>query len=125
MCQRATRVEAPSQVVECPMGPYNHKSRNDTWTTLGPSAISRSDRRRPCFMTISGKLLAWIESRNAAEFVGAFVGEDPVHGGRGHSPGRAPATQVCSSRDEARQWVEEQAAALALPVKWVSGAPRG
>jgi len=75
-------------------------------------------------MTNSGSLLAWIESRNAVEYVGAFVGEDAARGTPGQRPGRAPATQVCSSPDEARQWVEQQAAALAVPVKWVSGAPR-
>jgi hypothetical protein len=76
-------------------------------------------------MTLNGSLLAWIESRGADEFVGAFVGEGAARDDKRNLPGRAPATQVCSSPDEARQWVEEQAAALALPVKWVNGLPRG
>ena len=33
---------------------------------------------------------------------------------------RAPATQSCSSVGEARQWVENEAAALGAPVEWVA-----
>jgi hypothetical protein len=72
-------------------------------------------------MALSGNLVAWIESRGADEFIGAFVGEGAIPDRRADVPGRTPATQVCSSSDEARQWVEEQAAALALPVKWLTG----
>ncbi len=32
--------------------------------------------------------------------------------------------QVCTSPDEARQWVERQATALGIPVEWVSAAPQ-
>lgn len=74
-------------------------------------------------MKIDGNLLAWIEPRSPVEFVGAFVGEAARDGHR-LSPGRAPATRVCSSPHEARRWVEEQAAALDLPIEWVSGVPR-
>jgi hypothetical protein len=76
-------------------------------------------------MTLSGNLLAWIEPRGAGEFVGAFVGEGAAPDAHRHISGRLPATQVCSSSDEARQWVEDQAAALDLPVKWVSDVPPG
>jgi hypothetical protein len=76
-------------------------------------------------MIPSGNLLAWIEPCGADEFMGAFVGEGSAHDVHRHSPGRAPATQLCSSPDEARQWVEDQAAAFGVPVKWLSDIPRG
>jgi hypothetical protein len=69
-------------------------------------------------MTLNGNLLAWIERSGTDAFVGAFVSESETIGHR-DSPGRAPATQVCSSPEEARQWVKNQAAELDLPVKWV------
>jgi hypothetical protein len=67
-------------------------------------------------MQLSDKLLAWIAPRSETEFVAAFVGGAAVSG-------RAPATRLCPSHSEARQWVEDQAAALGLPVEWLSGAP--
>jgi hypothetical protein len=70
--------------------------------------------------TRHGNLLGWIKPLSADEFVGAFVGEGAVPDARRGFLGRAPATQLCSTHDEARQWVEEQAAAFDLPVKWVS-----
>jgi hypothetical protein len=63
-------------------------------------------------MTPSGQLLAWIERSGTGEFRGAFVGD----GARN----RLPATQACSSIDEAREWVVEEAAALGVPVKWLA-----
>jgi hypothetical protein len=72
-------------------------------------------------MTLGGNLLAWIEPSGAGEYIGAFVGEGPVSDSR--FPGRAPAMHHCSSRDEARQWVEAEAAALDLPIRWLSGLP--
>jgi hypothetical protein len=71
-------------------------------------------------MKPSGNLLAWIEPRGTDRFMGAFVGEFAAPGASRHFPGRAPATQLCSSPDEARQWVEEQALAFGVPIKWVS-----
>ena len=76
-------------------------------------------------MTLSGNLLAWIEPRSAGEFVGAFVGEGATPDKRRQYPGRAPATHRFSSPDAARQWIEEQAAALDLPIKWLDNSPRG
>ena len=74
-------------------------------------------------MTSNGSnLLAWIKACGDDEFIGAFVGEGAVPDADHNIPGRLPATQLCSSPDEARQWVEEQAAAFNLPVKWVSDA---
>lgn len=72
-----------------------------------------------------GSLLAWIKPRSPGEFVAAFVGEDAAPGARGDFSGRAPATQLCSSPDEARRWIEDQAAAFDLPVRWVSCIPTG
>jgi hypothetical protein len=71
-----------------------------------------------------GNLLAWINSCKADEFVAAFIGEGAVPGAYKDFPGRSPATQFCASPDEARRWIEDQAAALDLPVKWVGGMPR-
>jgi hypothetical protein len=76
-------------------------------------------------MILNGNLLAWIEPRGGGEFVGAFVGEGAAPDARSRASGRAPATQACSSVDEARRWVEDQAAALDLPVKWLGAGPRG
>jgi hypothetical protein len=62
-------------------------------------------------MTPAGKLCAWVEKR-CGGFLGAFVGENATT--------RTPATRLCASADEARQWVEVEAEAFGLPVKWVS-----
>jgi hypothetical protein len=62
-------------------------------------------------MATRGNLLAWIEPQGDGVFVGAYVGELAAR--------RAPATQVCRSPDEARRWIEDQAAGLGLPVRWV------
>jgi hypothetical protein len=77
----------------------------------------------PFVMILDGNLLAWIEPRGTGEFVGAFIGEGAAADAHSRFAGRAPATQACSSLDEARQWVEAQAAALDLPVKWVRDTP--
>ena len=61
------------------------------------------------------KLLAWVEPHGADEFVAAFVG--------GAATKRAPATQLCTSPEEARQWVEGEAAEFGLPIEWLSAAP--
>lgn len=65
-------------------------------------------------------LIAWIERQGTGRFVGAFVGEGAGPDPNRNFPGREPATRVCSSRDEARAWIKEEAASLDLPVKWVS-----
>jgi hypothetical protein len=70
-------------------------------------------------MTPDGNLLAWIEPRGADEFVAAFVGEGAAPGAPTHPAGRAPAIQLCSSHEDAREWVEKQAAAFRLPIRWV------
>jgi hypothetical protein len=76
-------------------------------------------------MMPAGNLLAWIKPCGVNEFVGAFVGDGAAPDSNGRSPGRAPAAQLFSSCDEAQRWVEDQAAALKLPIKWVSDIPRG
>lgn len=63
------------------------------------------------------RLLAWVEPRSDGEVVAAFVG--------GAARQRAPAMEVCASVDEAREWVEHEAAEFGLPVEWVNMAPRG
>jgi hypothetical protein len=57
-------------------------------------------------------LLAWVEPRDDEAFLAAFVAADARR--------REPATQLCSSRDEARDWIETRAAALDAPVEWVA-----
>jgi hypothetical protein len=64
----------------------------------------------------SGNLLAWIEPRGSDGFAAAFVGEGATS--------RAPATQLCSTSSDAREWIKEQAAAFPLPIKWVNDARR-
>jgi hypothetical protein len=59
------------------------------------------------------RLLAWIERRDGDEVEAAFVAAAT-------KARRAPATQSCSSVGEARQWVENEAAALGAPVEWVA-----
>jgi hypothetical protein len=76
-------------------------------------------------MSPDGSLLAWIEPCGSGGCVGAFVGEDAAPGASPYFPGRAPAAKLCPSPREARQWLETQAAALDLPIKWVVGIPRG
>jgi hypothetical protein len=66
-------------------------------------------------------LLAWIEPCDGGEFLGAFVGEGATPGAIPNFPGRAPATRRYPSPDEARQWIENEAAAFDLPIKWVNG----
>ena len=75
-------------------------------------------------MTPCGNLLAWIEARGADTYIGAIVGEGAVADRQRCFAGRAPATQLCGSPDEARRWVENEAAALDLPVKWIDGNPQ-
>jgi hypothetical protein len=74
-------------------------------------------------MTLSGNLLAWIEPSGTGEFIGAFVGEGATPDTGRDYPGRAPATRHCPSVDDARRWVEEEAAALDLPIRWLEGFP--
>ncbi|HWA80072.1 MAG TPA: hypothetical protein VG848_07145 [Acetobacteraceae bacterium] len=67
-------------------------------------------------MLPNGTLLAWIERRDD-EFLAALVGA-PV------ADIRAPATRLCPSPAKARQWIEDEAAALGLPIQWLAGRPR-
>ena len=62
------------------------------------------------------KLLAWVEPRNDEEFLAAFVG--------GAATERTPARQLCASPDEARQWIEHEAADFGLPVEWLNAPPQ-
>jgi hypothetical protein len=69
-------------------------------------------------MPSGGRLRAWIETRGD-EVLAAFVGVPTT--GQVHVD-RPPATQLCASPDEARQWVEHEAEAFGLPVEWVGEA---
>jgi hypothetical protein len=66
-------------------------------------------------MKTSGTLLAWI-APHGDEYVAAIVGAGALHG-------RTPATQTCKSQSRAIEWVQEEAAAVDLPVEWLEAAP--
>ena len=66
-------------------------------------------------MPPDGRLRAWIEEQDGA-VLAAFVG---VPGAANSRVSRPPATQLCSSAEDARQWVEDEARAFGLPVEWV------
>jgi hypothetical protein len=76
-------------------------------------------------MTQGGKLRAWIERKPGGKFLAGFVGVVVTPDGRMAAANRAPATHVCQSPEEAREWVEDEATAFGLPVEWVEGAPCG
>jgi hypothetical protein len=68
-------------------------------------------------------LLAWVKPLGPDEFVGAFVGEGATPDiGTGYR-GRQPAIRLCRSPKAAQEWVEDQAAALEVPIKWINEAP--
>jgi hypothetical protein len=73
----------------------------------------------PFTTTPTGNLLGWIAPHETGTYIGAFVGEDAAPGASQHFAGRAPATKLCYSVGEARRWIEDQAAAFGLPIKWV------
>lgn len=63
------------------------------------------------------ELLAWIEPRNGdPAYTAAFVSIPTASR-------RAPATGSCASPEEAREWVEVQAAALGVPIEWTDRSP--
>jgi len=70
-------------------------------------------------MPPDGKLRAWLEVHDDA-VLAAFVG---VPGATSVRVTRPPATQLCSSTEDARQWVEDEARAFGLPVEWVDKGP--
>jgi hypothetical protein len=76
-------------------------------------------------MTQGGKLRAWIEKKPGGKFLAGFVGVVVTPDGGVAAANRAPATQVCRSPEEAREWVEDEATAFGLPVEWVEGAAGG
>jgi hypothetical protein len=73
-------------------------------------------------MTPSGKLRAWIERKPGGRFLAGFVGVVVTPDGHVAVANRAPATQVCRSPEEAREWVEDEATAFGLPVEWAEAA---
>jgi len=56
------------------------------------------------------KVLAWLEPRSCG-CLAAFVG--------GGAPDRQPAARIFPTPEDARDWVEREAAALRAPVEWV------
>ena len=63
-------------------------------------------------MPSNERLLAWIEPHGGDCLV-SFVAESAAER-------RAPATRRCASRDEARQWVMQEADAVRAAVEWVA-----
>ena len=76
-------------------------------------------------MRQNGRLRAWIERKPEGKFLAGFVGEVVAPDGHIAAGNRAPATQVCRSPEEAREWVEDEATAFGLPVEWVESAAGG
>jgi hypothetical protein len=76
-------------------------------------------------MTPGGKLRAWIERQPGGRFLAGFVAVVVTPDGRMAVANRPPATQVCSTPEEAREWVEDEAFAFGLPVEWVERAAPG
>jgi hypothetical protein len=70
-------------------------------------------------MKTTGKLRAWIERQPGGRFMAGFVGVAVAPDGHVAVANRAPATYVCRSPEEAREWVEDEATAFGLPVEWV------
>lgn len=69
-------------------------------------------------MPLSRKLLAWLNPENGERYTVAFVAS-------AMASNRPPATRHCGSQDEARQWVESEAAALGdVQVEWIDQPPR-
>ena len=66
-------------------------------------------------MPPDGRLRAWLEVQDDA-VLAAFVG---VPGATDARLSRPPAPQLCSSAEDARQWVEDEARAFGLPVEWL------
>jgi hypothetical protein len=62
----------------------------------------------------NGSLVAWIERRSSEEFEAAYVAE---------AASRTPATRTCTSAEDARRWIESEAAFVSAPVKWLDAAP--
>jgi len=61
-------------------------------------------------------LLAWIRPQYDQQcYKAAFVSAA--------TPNRIPATQYCVSHQEAKRWVEREAAALRVPVHWTDDPP--
>ena len=67
-------------------------------------------------MEANNKFLAWIERFDGREVLAAFVAS-------AMASRREPATHRCASPDEARRWVEVQAAEFGVPVEWVDHPP--
>jgi hypothetical protein len=68
-------------------------------------------------MPSSRKLLAWIDPQTGDRVTAAFVAS-------AMASKRSPVTRRCASQDEARQWVEREAAALGdVPVEWIDRPP--
>jgi hypothetical protein len=67
-------------------------------------------------MPLHSGLLAWIEPRDDEEVLASFVG--------GSALDRRPATLLCASAVEARQWIEQQAAELGVLVEWLNAPPQ-
>jgi hypothetical protein len=66
-------------------------------------------------MPSADKLIAWVEQTTPQDCVAAFVAAMASR--------RQPAMRRCASPDEARHWVESQAAEFDVAVEWVDRAP--
>jgi hypothetical protein len=63
-------------------------------------------------MTYRATPSAWIQPLDHGGFLAAFIDVNaPTQD--------APATKRCPSSDNAKRWIEAQAAAFGLPIEWV------
>jgi hypothetical protein len=68
----------------------------------------------------SGRLRAWITSQGFDESLVCFVAVPADTGPGSAHVTRPPAVQPCASVEDARTWMEHQAASLGLPIEWVN-----
>ena len=70
-------------------------------------------------MVTTGKLLAWITPCADNDYVAAFVSVEPATGSAPATRSE-PATCHAPSPEEARQWVEAEAATLGATIEWLA-----
>jgi hypothetical protein len=66
-------------------------------------------------MPRNGRLRAWIEPRDDARAVAAFVGATAT------AVRRAQATRLCASQCEAKRWIEAEATGIGTPACGMGG----
>lgn len=68
-------------------------------------------------------IIAWTKDDGAGAVTAAFVGEGTFARRGRNYPTRQPAARQCHSMEDARKWVQREAQALGVAVKWLDQAP--